>query len=57
LIFDKYYRSPNARRRAGTGLGLYLVKSLIQVLNGSIDYVPSAQHLRFIVILPLWQDA
>lgn len=39
-LFQKYYRSPHARRQAGTGLGLYLVRSLAATLGGRIDYAP-----------------
>lgn len=52
-IFDKYYRSPQARRQAGTGLGLYLVRNLMQVMGGRIRYVPTAQEVRFVCQLPL----
>ena len=52
-IFDKYYRSPQARRQAGTGLGLYLVRNLMQVLGGRIDYAPTADRVRFVLQLPL----
>lgn len=51
-VFDKYYRSPHARRQAGTGLGLYLVQNLMQVLGGQVDYLPDGQHIRFRVCLP-----
>lgn len=46
-VFDKYYRSSHARRQSGTGLGLFLAQSLIQVLGGRLDYVPSQTHIRF----------
>lgn len=52
-VFDKYYRSPHARRQAGTGLGLYLVRRLMQVLGGHITYQPDAQRVRFVICLPL----
>jgi signal transduction histidine kinase len=52
-VFEKYYRSPHARRQAGTGLGLYLVRNLVQVMGGRIDYVPTAQTVRFVLQLPL----
>lgn len=51
-VFEKYYRSPHARRQAGTGLGLYLVYSLMQTLGGSIEYAPDAQFVRFVLHLP-----
>lgn len=56
-LFDKYYRSPHARRQAGTGLGLYLVRNLMKVLGGGVDYLPDGQHIRFRVCLPLSEPA
>lgn len=52
-IFEKYYRGPHARRQAGTGLGLYLVRNIMSVLQGQIDYQPHPQRIRFVVTLPL----
>ena len=52
-VFDKYYRSPQAQRQSGTGLGLYLVKNLMQALGGQIDYQPDATVVRFVLTLPL----
>ena len=51
-VFDKYYRSAHARRQAGTGLGLFLVKNLVQALRGQIDYKPSDNLIRFELLLP-----
>lgn len=53
LVFDKYYRSPQARRRSGTGLGLYLVQCLTHTLGGQIRYQPTATEIRFVLKLPL----
>jgi signal transduction histidine kinase len=52
-IFDKYYRAPLAKRKSGTGLGLYLVKSLTQTLGGHIAYQPDGAVARFVLTLPL----
>ena len=52
LVFEKYYRSPNARRQAGTGLGLYLVRNLMPVLQGRIEYLPDPEFIRFQLRLP-----
>ncbi len=52
-VFSKYYRSPHARRQAGTGLGLYLVSNLVKVLGGHVTYQPDAQQVCFAVHLPL----
>jgi signal transduction histidine kinase len=51
-VFDKYYRSPHARRQAGTGLGLYLVRNLVQTLGGQIRYAPDNTWVRFVIELP-----
>jgi PAS domain S-box-containing protein len=39
-IFTKFYRAPNvvARETTGTGLGLYLVKGLVEALGGTIRF-------------------
>lgn len=53
LVFQKYYRSPHARRQAGTGLGLYLVRNLMKVLGGDVEYRPDARQICFVLTLPL----
>lgn len=52
-VFEKYYRSPQARRQAGTGLGLFLVRKLMQTLGGQVTYVPDSAHIRFVLKLPI----
>lgn len=52
-VFSKYYRSPQAKRQSGTGLGLYLVESLSRILGGKITYRPDSQWVRFVLTLPL----
>lgn len=37
-VFNKYYREKSARKRSGSGLGLYIVKQLVNQLGGSITY-------------------
>lgn len=51
-LFDKFYRAPHAQRQAGTGLGLYIVTSVLSKLGGSISYEPTVQEVRFVVHLP-----
>jgi len=41
-IFDKGYRGANAAGVPGSGLGLYMARSVIEVHGGTVDYVPAA---------------
>ena len=52
-LFNKYYRAPHAKRQTGTGLGLYLVRSLIETLGGQVSYEPDDAWIRFVVKLPI----
>jgi signal transduction histidine kinase len=54
-IFDKFYRIPTADRwkQGGTGLGLALVKRLVESLKGLIWVESSAGQTCFVVQLPL----
>lgn len=52
-VFTKYYRSPGAHSKTGSGLGLYLVRGLCTQLQGSIAYRPEADLVRFEVWLPV----
>lgn len=55
-IFDRFHRSgdESTRRAPGTGLGLYLVRSTVEAMNGWIraDANPSGVGSRFTVVLP-----
>ncbi len=54
-IFDKFYRIPQCDRwkQGGTGLGLALVKKLIESLGGSIQVENLNQTLTFTLSFPL----
>jgi signal transduction histidine kinase/pSer/pThr/pTyr-binding forkhead associated (FHA) protein len=54
-IFDKFYRIPNADpwKQGGTGLGLALVKRLVEQLQGSIGVESTQGVTTFTVDLPL----
>ncbi|MEX0270626.1 sensor histidine kinase [Leptolyngbyaceae cyanobacterium UHCC 1019] len=54
-IFEKFYRVPHADpwKRGGTGLGLALVKKLVESLGGSIHVTSSLGQNTFTVRLPL----
>ncbi len=57
-IFDRFYRVKNERTRyiTGTGLGLPIVKGIVDSMNGYIDVESQVnQGTTFTVILPLKQ--
>jgi K+-sensing histidine kinase KdpD len=45
-IFEKFYRSGNEETRSqkGTGLGLYIVKKLVEQHNGMIQVKPNVPN-------------
>lgn len=53
-VFRKYYRSPQAKSKTGSGLGLYLVQTIAAQLKGWVRYEPDAtgQRVRFELWLP-----
>ncbi|MEK7123159.1 MAG: ATP-binding protein [Patescibacteria group bacterium] len=54
-VFKKFFRAENAKKvyTGGTGLGLYLVKSIVEQLDGSISFVSQeGKGTAFIVALP-----
>jgi len=52
-VFKKYYRSPHAHNKTGSGLGLYLVRSIAHRLGGWVRYVPEPVQVRFHFWLPV----
>ena len=51
-LFEKYYRSPQARRQSGSGLGLFLVKGLLDLMQGRIAYEKQHDRAVFSIWLP-----
>jgi signal transduction histidine kinase len=54
-IFDKFYRVPNHDpwKHGGTGLGLALVKKLVEHLKGTIEVNSSNSQTTFTLQFPL----
>lgn len=55
LIFNKFYRIPKADRwqQGGTGLGLALVKKLVERMTGTIQVESAEGWTCFAIVLPL----
>ena len=51
-VFEKYYRGAHAQRQSGSGLGLFLVKTLLELMRGQVAYVPLPERVRLEVWLP-----
>lgn len=51
-LFEKFYRGPHARTKSGSGLGLYIVHGIVDLLGGSIAYDYIEGRARFSVWLP-----
>ena len=39
FIFEKFYRGKNSKGKNGTGLGLYIVKYMIEKMGGKVDLI------------------
>lgn len=55
LVFQRMFRAPSTTKLyEGTGIGLYLIKKYLELMNGNIDlYSRKGQGTSFIVTLPL----
>ena len=51
-VFEKYYRSPAAKKVTGSGLGLYLVKGSVALLGGQILMDRVENQVVFTLLLP-----
>jgi two-component system, sensor histidine kinase LadS len=50
--FEKYYRSENAKAQIGSGLGLYVVRGLVELHGGKVTCEPTSKLIRFKVCFP-----
>jgi two-component system, OmpR family, sensor histidine kinase BaeS len=56
-IFERFFRGSAGRKRGGTGIGLAVVKELVEAHGGSIELQrPSGGGALFVVCLPLATD-
>ncbi len=51
-VFDKYYRGDAARGVSGSGLGLYIAKSVVELLGGQIGCEIADSTIEFCLWLP-----
>ena len=51
-VFHKYYRSPGARHQSGSGLGLFLVRGLVELMDGTVDFKACEGKAVFTLWLP-----
>ncbi len=53
FIFDKFYRGKNCGDEQGSGLGLYIVKYIMEQMQGSVSLYNHDDGLEVTLILPL----
>lgn len=51
-LFQKYYRSPGAQYRSGTGLGMYWVHRVVGQIGGRVDYRRDDDDVVFTLTVP-----
>lgn len=51
-IFDQFYKADSARRKGSSGLGLFIVKELMERMKGSVKAELEGRSLRIILEFP-----
>jgi two-component system sensor histidine kinase MprB len=51
-IFDRFYRSAQARARPGSGLGLAIVRRIADMHHGTVEAIPLPQGVKFRIRVP-----
>jgi C4-dicarboxylate-specific signal transduction histidine kinase len=52
-VFAKYYRSPQASGKTGSGLGLFIAASFARMIGGDLRYLPDEANVRFELRVPV----
>lgn len=52
-VFKRYYRNVSATKISGSGLGLFLVRELVDTLRGTVTYQDELNQVSFRVWLPI----
>ena len=52
-VFEKFWRSPRASYRSGSGQGLFIAWRLAQLMGGQLHYVPDKDCVSFRLELPM----
>lgn len=53
FLFDKFYRGQNVGDVPGSGLGLYIVKYIMNRMSGQIELVNHEDGLEAVIVLPI----
>ena len=51
-LFSKYYRSPGAQSKSGSGLGLYLSQGIAHLLGAALEVAVEEQRVEFLLWIP-----
>ncbi|MDR1017145.1 MAG: HAMP domain-containing histidine kinase [Lachnospiraceae bacterium] len=55
LLTNKFYRGDNSKSQLGSGLGLYIAKTLIETMGGEFK-IDNVGGLRVIIAMKLWKN-
>lgn len=55
-IFKSFYRGANAEDKQGNGLGLYICKTIIRKLDGTIYVLPKEASNQFVFTVPIKEE-
>lgn len=53
FIFDKFYRGKNCGAEQGSGLGLYIVKTLVEQMDGKVALINREPGLEAVLTFPI----